>query len=55
MSLRFTFVFIIFHDFCRYIHIYNCLVGVVVLSATATLEVLGSIPRPSKKCDWVFL
>ena len=27
---------------------YNCLVGLVVLSATATLEVLGSIPRSSK-------
>ena len=28
----------------------NCLVGLVALSATATLEVLGSIPRTSKKC-----
>ena len=27
----------------------NCLVGLVVLSATATLEVLGSIPESSKK------
>ena len=27
----------------------NCLVGLVVLSATATLEVLGSISRSSKK------
>ena len=33
----------------------NCLVRLVVLSATATLEVLGSIPRSSKKCYWVFL
>ena len=33
----------------------NCLVGLVVLRATATLEVLGSIPRLSKKCYWVFL
>ena len=33
----------------------NCLVGLVVLSATATLEVLGSIPKSSKKCYWVFL
>ena len=36
--------------------IMNCLVSLVVLSATATLEVLGSNPRSSKKCYyWVFL
>ena len=34
---------------------FNCLVNLVVLSATATLEVLGSIPRSSKKCYWVSL
>ena len=28
----------------------NCLGSLVVLSATATLEVLGSIPGSSKKC-----
>ena len=33
----------------------NCLVGLVVLNATATLEVLGSSHRSSKKCYWVFL
>ena len=33
----------------------NCLGSLVVLSATATLEVLGSIPTSSKKCYWVFL
>ena len=33
----------------------NCLGSLVVLSATATLEVLGLIPRSSKKCYWVFL
>ena len=32
----------------------NCLGSLVVLSATATLEVLGSIPGSSKKCYWVF-
>ena len=31
----------------------RCLGSLVVLSATATLEVLGSIPRSSKKCYWV--
>ena len=29
---------------------FNCLVGLVVLDTTATLEVLGSIPGSSKKC-----
>ena len=33
----------------------NCLVSLVVLSGTATLEVLGSIPRSSRKCFCVFL
>ena len=33
----------------------NCLVSLVVLSATAAVEVLGSIPTSSKKCYWVFL
>ena len=43
------------YDILLYIAIINCLVGLVVLNATATLEVLGSIPRSSKKCYWVFL
>ena len=33
----------------------NYLVRLVVLSVTATLEVLGSLPRSSKKCYLVFL
>ena len=33
--------------------LYDCLVSLVVLNSTATLEVLGSIPRSSKKCYWV--
>ena len=45
--------------FCNSVKIsideFRCLVGLVVLSATATLEVLCSIPRSSKKCYWVFL
>ena len=32
-----------------------CLVSLVVLSVTATLEAMGSIPRSSKKCYWIFL
>ena len=32
----------------------NCLGTLVVLSATATLEVLGSIPKSSKKCNGFF-
>ena len=31
------------------------IIFLLILSATATLEVLGSIPRSSKKCYWVFL
>ena len=42
----------IFQQGCMYC---NCLGSLVVLSATATLEVLGSIPRSGKKCYWVFL
>ena len=34
---------------------WNCLGSLVVLSATAMLEVLGSIPGSSKKCYWDFL
>ena len=37
-----------------YRYVFDCLVSLVVLSATATLEVLGSNPR-SSKCYWVFL
>ena len=33
----------------------NCLISLVVLSATVTLEVLGSIPKSSKKSYWDFL
>ena len=38
---------------CKYIQ--HCLVSLVVLSATATLEVLVLISRSSEKCYWVFL
>ena len=37
-----------------YLNRKNSLVGLVVLSAAATLEVLGSFPRSSKNCYWVF-
>ena len=33
----------------------NCLIGLVVQSATGTLEFLGSISKSSKKSYWVFL
>ena len=47
----------IFTKFLKLIYVnnYNCLVSLVVLSATTTLEVLGSIPRSSsvRICAWV--